>query len=192
MAASSASRGWCSSPAPGTASGVVFITLEDETGAANLIIWSSIYDRYHRAARYATLLQANGHHPARRPGHPRPRLRLIDRTELLEGSIAVIKGFSLIIRRSGFIPLHSQIVPHPDTDPASRAGHTALGAPPLFAVDPTFAGSQVPKTCRDSGKINSQYGNTRSETPIACHGNEFNPNPAGEFFPSRAGQVRAS
>ena len=45
---------------PGTASGVVFITLEDETGVVNLILWASIYERYRRAARYATLLQANG------------------------------------------------------------------------------------------------------------------------------------
>ena len=34
---------------PGTASGVVFITLEDETGVVNLILWSSIYERYRRA-----------------------------------------------------------------------------------------------------------------------------------------------
>ena len=45
---------------PGTASGVVFITLEDETGVVNLIIWSAIYERYRRAARHATLLQASG------------------------------------------------------------------------------------------------------------------------------------
>ena len=45
---------------PGTASGVVFITLEDETGVANLVVWSAIYERYRRAARHATLLQANG------------------------------------------------------------------------------------------------------------------------------------
>jgi len=46
---------------PGTASGVVFITLEDETGVANLILWSSIYDRYRLAARHAALLQADGY-----------------------------------------------------------------------------------------------------------------------------------
>ncbi len=46
---------------PGTASGVVFITLEDETGIVNLIVWGTVYDRYRRAARHATLLQATGH-----------------------------------------------------------------------------------------------------------------------------------
>jgi error-prone DNA polymerase len=70
---------------PGTASGVVFMTLEDETGVANLILWASIYERYRRAARHATLLQVNG--IIQREGqiiHVLAR-RLIDRTELLYG-----------------------------------------------------------------------------------------------------------
>ena len=46
---------------PGTASGIVFVTLEDETGIANLIIRAAIYERYRLAARHATLLQADGY-----------------------------------------------------------------------------------------------------------------------------------
>jgi error-prone DNA polymerase len=46
---------------PGTASGIVFETLEDETGIANLIIRPAIYDRYRRAARHSTLVQADGY-----------------------------------------------------------------------------------------------------------------------------------
>ncbi len=45
---------------PGTASGIVFETLEDETGIANLILRPDIYDRYRPAARHAALLQAEG------------------------------------------------------------------------------------------------------------------------------------
>jgi error-prone DNA polymerase len=45
---------------PGTAGGVVFVTLEDETGTANLILWSAVYDLYRTAARQATLLQVDG------------------------------------------------------------------------------------------------------------------------------------
>jgi error-prone DNA polymerase len=70
---------------PGTASGVVFITLEDETGVVNLIVWSSTFERYRVAARHATLLQANG--IVQREGqviHILAR-RLIDRTPLLQG-----------------------------------------------------------------------------------------------------------
>ena len=45
---------------PSTASGVVFITLEDETGIANLVIWRDTYERYRKAARLSTALLAEG------------------------------------------------------------------------------------------------------------------------------------
>ncbi|MBS0188371.1 MAG: error-prone DNA polymerase, partial [Planctomycetes bacterium] len=41
---------------PGTASGVTFMTLEDETGVANLVIWRHVYERYRRQARAGTVL----------------------------------------------------------------------------------------------------------------------------------------
>jgi error-prone DNA polymerase len=46
---------------PATASGIVFQTLEDETGIVNLIIRPNIYDKYRSAARIAGLLQADGY-----------------------------------------------------------------------------------------------------------------------------------
>jgi error-prone DNA polymerase len=46
---------------PGTASGIVFETLEDETGVVNLIIRPDIYDRYRPAARHSALVQADGY-----------------------------------------------------------------------------------------------------------------------------------
>jgi error-prone DNA polymerase len=78
---------------PGTASGVVFITLEDETGVVNLILWSTVYERYRRAARHATLLQANG--IIQREGqviHVLVR-SLIDRTPLLYGLSQTSRDF---------------------------------------------------------------------------------------------------
>jgi len=45
---------------PGTASGVVFVTLEDETGTVQLIVWPKVYDQYRTALRQATLLRAEG------------------------------------------------------------------------------------------------------------------------------------
>jgi error-prone DNA polymerase len=70
---------------PGTASGVVFVTMEDETGVANLILWPQTYDRYRPAARHAGLLQCDGY--VQRQGqvvHVLAR-RLIDLSELLDG-----------------------------------------------------------------------------------------------------------
>jgi error-prone DNA polymerase len=45
---------------PGTASGIVFITIEDETGIANLIVRPEIYERYRRAARHAGIILCTG------------------------------------------------------------------------------------------------------------------------------------
>ena len=45
---------------PGTARGITFVTIEDETGTANLIIHPSIWDRYYQAARTAGALLAHG------------------------------------------------------------------------------------------------------------------------------------
>jgi error-prone DNA polymerase len=46
---------------PGTASGIVFETLEDETGIVNLVVMPDIYEHYRPAARYAKLAQADGY-----------------------------------------------------------------------------------------------------------------------------------
>ena len=43
-----------------TASGVVFITLEDETGQANLVIRPDIWDRYYPVARRSPAWIAHG------------------------------------------------------------------------------------------------------------------------------------
>jgi len=45
---------------PGTASGIVFITLEDETGIANLIIRAHIFDRFRKAAAHGRIILATG------------------------------------------------------------------------------------------------------------------------------------
>jgi error-prone DNA polymerase len=46
---------------PGTAKGIVFATLEDETGIVNLIIRPDVYERYRPAARSASMVQADGY-----------------------------------------------------------------------------------------------------------------------------------
>ncbi len=46
---------------PGTASGVVFVTLEDESGIVNLILWRDVFERYRRVARLSRVMLAHGH-----------------------------------------------------------------------------------------------------------------------------------
>jgi error-prone DNA polymerase len=45
---------------PGTAKGVMFITIEDETGIANLIVWPSVYERQRRIILSAGMLGVRG------------------------------------------------------------------------------------------------------------------------------------
>ena len=45
---------------PGTASGVIFITLEDETGVANLVVWPQVFERYRREVMGGRLIRVTG------------------------------------------------------------------------------------------------------------------------------------
>jgi error-prone DNA polymerase len=45
---------------PGTAGGVVFMTLEDETGFVNVVIWESVFQRYAVLAKTVSFLGISG------------------------------------------------------------------------------------------------------------------------------------
>jgi len=45
---------------PGTASGICFITLEDETGVMNLVVWRDLFDQYRREIIQSRLLMVEG------------------------------------------------------------------------------------------------------------------------------------
>jgi len=45
---------------PGTASGVIFITLEDETGVANLVVWPKTFEKYRQVVMGARLIRVTG------------------------------------------------------------------------------------------------------------------------------------
>lgn len=45
---------------PGTASGVIFMTLEDETGIANLVVWPKIFERHRAVVLGSRLVAARG------------------------------------------------------------------------------------------------------------------------------------
>lgn len=46
---------------PGTAKGITFVTLEDETGTVNLVVHQHTWDRYYRIARRAPAWIVHGH-----------------------------------------------------------------------------------------------------------------------------------
>jgi error-prone DNA polymerase len=70
---------------PGSASGVTFVTLEDETGVINLVVWKRVAERWRRALLEARLLEASG--TVQREGDVLHLVvnRLVDRTALLGG-----------------------------------------------------------------------------------------------------------
>ncbi len=45
---------------PATAKGIIFMTLEDETGTSNLLVHAEVFERYRQAARHAVVLLARG------------------------------------------------------------------------------------------------------------------------------------
>jgi single-strand DNA-binding protein len=45
---------------PGTAKGVIFLTLEDETGVANVVVWAKVFERFRRAVIAGRCLKITG------------------------------------------------------------------------------------------------------------------------------------
>jgi DNA-directed RNA polymerase len=45
---------------PGTAKGVIFLTLEDETGVANIVVWAKVFARFRRAVIAGRCLRITG------------------------------------------------------------------------------------------------------------------------------------
>jgi error-prone DNA polymerase len=45
---------------PGTAKGVLFMTLEDETGAANIVVWERLFDKYRKEIIQSRLFMVEG------------------------------------------------------------------------------------------------------------------------------------
>jgi error-prone DNA polymerase len=117
---------------PGTATGVVFITIEDETGIANLVVWSSLFERQRRVVLSASMLACHGH--VQREGDV---IHVV--TERLDDLSGLLK--SLGGRQAPFPIRHGRgdEVKHPNgPDPREAGGHatgtqgkpsTAIGNP---------------------------------------------------------------
>jgi error-prone DNA polymerase len=78
---------------PGTATGVVFVTLEDETGVINLIVWSSLVEAQRRELLGARLMGVIGE--VQRQGEVIHVIakQLIDHTEMLGNLLVTSRDF---------------------------------------------------------------------------------------------------
>ena len=73
---------------PGTASGVMFVTLEDETGIINVVLWNQLIQKYRREALGARLLTVYGVWQSESGVKHVIAKRLVDHSHLL-GSLTV-------------------------------------------------------------------------------------------------------
>ncbi|MDQ6680533.1 MAG: helix-hairpin-helix domain-containing protein, partial [Pseudomonadota bacterium] len=82
---------------PETAKGTVFVTLEDETGAVNVIVWPSVADAQRKPLLGATLLTVYGQWQRQGEGeHPVMHLvalKMIDHSALLQGLVSRSRDF---------------------------------------------------------------------------------------------------
>ncbi len=80
---------------PDTAKGVIFVTLEDETGQVNLIVWPKVIERYRKELLGASLLAAYGQWQRDASGHVTHLIagRLVDLSALLGELVAPSRDF---------------------------------------------------------------------------------------------------
>ena len=78
---------------PQSASGVMFITLEDETGYLNLIVWERVWSRARRIANGARLLEVHGMLQKEGLVTHVVAQRLMDRTRLLGSLVTQSRDF---------------------------------------------------------------------------------------------------
>ncbi len=78
---------------PETAKGVVFVTLEDETGSVNIIVWPAVALAYRRALMSSRLLTVYGTWQSQGEVRHLVARRLVDHTELLHGLVTHSRDF---------------------------------------------------------------------------------------------------
>ena len=82
---------------PSTASGVTFVTLEDETGTINVVVWQTTAAKYRRELLGSTLLTVYGHiervETAAVPVVHLIAARLADHSQLLGGLVVASHDF---------------------------------------------------------------------------------------------------
>jgi error-prone DNA polymerase len=100
---------------PGSASGVLFITIEDETGHANLIVWPSVFERQRRLVMSASMLGCRG--------------KVQKEGEVIHVIADHLTDFSPLLasvgQRGGEFPLargHGDAVTHPNGDDPRERG----------------------------------------------------------------------
>ena len=78
---------------PQTASGVTFMTLEDETGMVNVVVWAQVAERQRRVFLESRLLAVEGRMESAEGSQHLIATRLEDLSSLLGGVATVSRDF---------------------------------------------------------------------------------------------------
>jgi error-prone DNA polymerase len=78
---------------PGTASGVIFVTLEDETGHINLVVWAQVAEQYRAALLNAKLMGVQGELQIEGEVVHVIAKRLVDHSEMLGNLVVTSRDF---------------------------------------------------------------------------------------------------
>ena len=78
---------------PETARGVVFVTLEDETGSVNVIVWPQVAETQRQALLASTLLTVYGIWQSEGEVRHLVARQLVDHSALLQGLTATSRNF---------------------------------------------------------------------------------------------------
>jgi error-prone DNA polymerase len=121
---------------PGTASGVIFITIEDESGVANLVVWPAVFERFRRIVLGAQLMAVRG--KVQKEGRVIHIVAetLIDRTDLLRRLAETDHGIEAPVARADRVKpppdsgQHRRRRPAPFVAPLAHADHAKNSGPP--------------------------------------------------------------
>ena len=83
---------------PGTASGVTFVTLEDETGHVNLVVWKQVAEQYRAALLNAKLMGIQGELQIEGQVIHVIAKQLVDHTEMLGNLVVTSRDFQLSLK----------------------------------------------------------------------------------------------
>jgi error-prone DNA polymerase len=104
---------------PGSAKGVVFMTLEDETGIANIVVWPKVMEKYRKEVMGSRLILVEGYIQSSPEGVTHlVAQRLTDRSYDLIG----LANDALSQKPALVEPLHDDRRQHPE-NPAQKIRH---------------------------------------------------------------------
>jgi error-prone DNA polymerase len=105
---------------PGSAKGVVFMTLEDETGIANVVVWPKVMEKFRKEVMGSRLIQVEGYIQS----SPEEVTHLVAQ-RLVDRSHDLLALSDEMLRRKHAVPAGPALIEPLNDDPRDHANHPA-------------------------------------------------------------------